>query len=100
MIKHVVCWKIKEFAEGKSKSENLQIMQEMLKSLKSLPMVQEIEVGMALKEAGSSNFDIVLLTVFKNSKDLHAYQVHPEHLKVADFVGKIRDSRACVDFEF
>ena len=100
MVKHIVCWKLKELAEGKSKSENLQIMQQKLNSLKSLPMVVELEVGTTIASADSSNNDIVLVTVFKSLADLKAYQVHPEHQKVGEFVNKIKDTRACVDFEF
>lgn len=100
MIKHIVCWKIKDFAEEKSKTKNLQIMQQMLKSLKNLPMVQKLEVGIASTGIDSSNNDIALVTEFKTIEDLKAYQVHPDHLKVSEFVSKIRNSRTCVDFEF
>ena len=30
---------------------------------------------------------------------LHAYQVHPEHVKVAQLIGEMRESRAAVDYE-
>jgi len=31
--------------------------------------------------------------------DLNSYQVHPEHKKVAAYIGKVKTSRAAVDYE-
>lgn len=101
MIKHIVSWKLKDFAEGKSKSENILTMQQMLLSLKDiLSMVREFEIGVNSNKANASNFDIVLVTSFDSFEDLDAYQVHPEHKKVAEFIGKIRESKACIDYEY
>jgi hypothetical protein len=100
MVKHIVSWKLKDFAEGKSKQENLVIIQQMLLSLKKLPMVQELEVGINSKHADSSNFDIVLVVSFSTFDDLNKYQVHPDHKKIAEYIGKVRESRACIDYEY
>lgn len=100
MIKHLVCWKIKEYAEGLEKKEILEKMKIELLSLKSkLPMLKSLEVGINSADADKGNFDIVLETKFNSISDLNDYQVHPEHKKVADFIGKVRESRACVDYE-
>lgn len=99
MIRHIVCWKIKDEAEGKTKTENLILMKEMLLGLKDLPMLKNIEVGINSPMADQNNFDIVLDTLFEDIDALNAYQVHPEHKTVAAFIGKIRNERACVDFE-
>lgn len=100
MVRHIVCWKIKEQAEGKTKTENLELMKEKLISLKSLPMLKSLEVGINSPMADNANFDIVLNTVFENFEALNQYQVHPEHKAVAAFIGSIREERACVDYEF
>ena len=34
----------------------------------------------------------------KAKEDLELYQKHPEHLKVAEFIGKARERRAVVDY--
>jgi hypothetical protein len=99
MIRHIVSWKIKDGAEGKTKAENLNLMKEMLLGLKTLPMLKNIEVGINSPKADQNNFDIVLDTLFENMDDLNAYQLHPDHKAVAAYIGKIRDERACVDFE-
>lgn len=100
MIKHIVSWKIKDFAEGNSKSENLKIMQRLMLNLKEkISVIKDIEVGINSLSTDKSDYDIVLISTFKSLQDLKAYQIHPEHVKVADFVGKIRETRACVDYE-
>ncbi len=101
MIKHIVTWKLKNFADGKSKAENIIMMQQMLLSLKDkLSMIKELEVGINFPEADTSNWDIVLISSFKTMEDLSTYQVHPKHKKVSEFIGKIRELRACIDYEY
>jgi hypothetical protein len=99
MIKHVVCWKVRKFADAKQKAEKLKTMEKMLLSLKNLPMVRHIEVGINSLKGDVTNFDIVLITNFNSFEDLHAYQNHPEHKKVSEFVSQIRVARVCVDYE-
>ena len=100
MIKHIVCWKIKEQAEGRNRDENLAIFKEKLLALKGLvPGIRHLEVGINAKEAPEDNWDIILITAFDTFKDLDAYQGHPEHLKVVEFVKQVRELRSCVDFE-
>jgi len=76
-------------------------MQQMLLALKNkLSMITELEVGINSPKAEISNNDVVLITSFNSFKDLESYQIHPEHKKVAEFIGKIRESRACIDYEY
>lgn len=37
---------------------------------------------------------------FKNMDDLNAYQKHPMHVEFGKFITAIRESRACIDYEF
>lgn len=99
MIKHVVMWKLKEFAEGAGKLENAQKIKTMLEGLKG--KIQEIislEVGINLNSSDMA-FDAVLISEFSDLKALEAYKKHPEHVKVSDFVAKVRVDRAVVDYE-
>jgi hypothetical protein len=43
--------------------------------------------------------DMVLVTEFDSKADLDLYAVHPEHIKVSEYVGKIRVSRLVADYE-
>lgn len=97
-MKHIVMWKLKETAEGKSKLENALVMKEMLESLPGkISEIKFLEVGINIKPSDAS-YDVVLYSEFRDEAALSAYQGHPEHVKVADFVAKIREERAVVDY--
>ncbi len=101
MIKHVVCWKLKESFSATEKKEHLLEMKKMLLDLKDkITCIQSIEVGINEESIDSTNFDIVLIAAFENANDLHVYQQHPEHKKVVEYVKNIRQERACVDFKY
>jgi len=100
MIHHIVIWKLKDFAEGKSKKENAKLIKEGLENLKNyIPEIIEIRVGINI-ESNFSNADIVLHSYFKNMEDIFTYQNHPKHHEIANFIGKVREERYCVDYEF
>lgn len=100
MIKHIVFFGLAEEAEGKSKAENALFIKKELENLIHLiPELKKIEVGINHPEASADNFDLSLYTEFENMNDLHTYVVHPEHKRVAAYVGKVKTSRACVDYE-
>jgi hypothetical protein len=47
---------------------------------------------------GEAAYDVALYSEFADEKDLSIYMKHPEHVKVAEFVGKVRESRVVVDY--
>lgn len=99
MIIHIVMFTLKDFAEEKDKSENILLMKEQLESLiDSIDLIRKIEVGLNFNSSAAA-YDIVLYSEFDSSDDLNAYQIHPEHRKVSDFIGKISDKRVVVDYE-
>lgn len=98
MFKHIAMWKLKENAEGKSNIGNALLMKEMLETLKSMiPEIEVIEVGIN-ENPSAVAYDVVLYSEFKDEEAFKIYQDHPEHLKVAEFVGKINDDRVVVDY--
>jgi hypothetical protein len=100
MIKHIVFFKLADNAEGKTKAENALFIKTELENLKnSIPQIKFIEVGIHSAEAPASNFDIALNSEFESMADLDTYQAHPDHKRVAAYIGKVRTDRACVDYE-
>ena len=98
MLKHIVMWKFKEEAEGRSKAENLQLVREQLLALQGVvEPLRSIEIGLDVSRTDMS-YDMVLVTTFEDAAALHAYQVHPEHVKISQYVSKVRTSRAVVDY--
>ncbi|HCW03966.1 MAG TPA: stress responsive protein [Clostridium sp.] len=99
MIKHIVMWKLKEFAEGKNKLENAQIIKRDLEALQDkIKEIRHIEVGININESEQA-YDVVLYSEFNSIEDLNIYQNHQEHLRVAEFVGKVREARVVTDYE-
>ena len=103
MIKHIVMFKFKDEAEGKTKRENAVIAKNMLDSLLGkVPSLLSIEVGINADNASQTNFDLVLTSTHNDLQGLNDYAVHPEHLEVAKFIKSVivDGGRACVDYEY
>ncbi|MCW6071743.1 Dabb family protein [Clostridium botulinum] len=99
MIKHIVMWKLKEFAEGKSKLENANIIKINLEDLKHrIDEVKLIEVGVNINNSQQA-YDVVLYSEFENLEDLNSYQNHPDHLKVREFINEVKEDRIVTDYE-
>lgn len=98
MIKHIVLWKLKETAEGKTRQENFERMKRELEALRNtIPQIKRLEVGMNVIPSDAA-YDAALYSEFENEQDLAAYLKHPEHVRAAEFVNKVRDSRVVVDY--
>ena len=100
MFKHVVMWKLKNEAEGRTKAQNAKILKEKLLALK--PLINEIismSCGEDVLKTGAS-YDFALVTDFESEDDFLVYRDHAEHKKVGEFVGAVTCARVCVDFEY
>ncbi|RQD74705.1 MAG: Dabb family protein [Halanaerobium sp. MSAO_Bac5] len=99
MIKHVVMWVFKDFAENNKKEKNIEIAEKKISALKDLvDVIKFIEVGVNINESDAA-YDLVLICEFDNLDDLDEYQNHSEHKKAAAFIKKVVDKRAVVDYE-
>lgn len=101
MIKHVVFFKLAAFAESNTKEENALYLKRELENLKVVvPGLLKMEVYINMPDVAADNYDLVLMAEFKNLQDLDVYINHPEHVKVASFMSKVRTDRAAIDYEF
>ena len=74
-------------------------MKKMLESLKTkISVIKTLEVGINLIPSPSA-YDIVLSVESHSFEDLKIYLSHPEHIKVSEFITKIRENRIIVDYE-
>lgn len=98
MIKHIVMWKLKDFAEGLNRYENARHIKKMLEELKSkIPEIRYIEVGVNINDSDTA-YDAVLYSEFDDEHALETYQKHPEHVKISSYVRKVREDRVVVDY--
>jgi hypothetical protein len=99
MIKHIVVWHLKDEALGCDKAANREALLAMLEELPRLvPGIRHFEFGVDIG-AAQGPWDVALYSEFETRNDLDAYQVHPEHLRLKEFVAAINDGRAVVDYE-
>jgi len=100
MLKHIVMWQFRDEAEGKTKAENCRFIKQKLEALPAvIPFIRKLEVGIN-EYATPMSSDMVLITEFDSKDDLDLYAVHPDHVKVSEYVSKVRVSRSVVDYEF
>lgn len=99
MIRHVVMWKFKSEAEGKTREENMVMVREgLLALLPIIPQLKKMEIGFDISHTQMS-MDLMLLTEFESVADLKVYAEHPEHLKVSSYVCKVIETRVVLDAE-
>ncbi len=99
MLKHIVMWKLKEYAEGGDRQANAAKMKAMLDACANLvPGILKFEVALA-KPGLEATYDVVLYSEFSGKCALDAYQEHPDHVAIKPFFGAVRDQRQCMDYE-
>ncbi len=99
MIKHIVFWKLKDFAEGVTKEQNVLKVKAMLEDMRGkIPGMVTLEVGLNFETSDAAS-DISLYTEFSSRESLEVYQNHPLHRKVKEFLQNVRTERRVVDYE-
>ena len=98
MVKHIVMWKFKENAEGKTKEENMAFVRDSLYALRGvIDEIKSMEIGIDVTHSDMS-MDLALITEFESVETMKAYAVHPEHVKVSTYVRKVIESRVVLDY--
>lgn len=98
MLKHIVMWKFKDEAEGRTRKENALWMKEHLEDLiGKIPEILALEVGVNECVAESA-YDAVLISSFENEAAMNSYKRNPLHQAVSAYCKKVRESRVVVDY--
>ncbi|GAB2724146.1 Dabb family protein [Paenibacillus thermoaerophilus] len=94
MITHIVLFKLKS-----PDPETLAKTRDVLLGMKGrIPQLRHLEVGVDVLRSERS-YDIGLYTKFDSLEDLQAYQVHPVHQEVIQYMASVRESSVAVDYE-
>lgn len=96
MIKHVVCYKLKERT-----MESKQAVKKMFMSMKKeISEIKELNVGLDFLGSERS-YDVILEIVFETKEDMNAYQKNPYHVTIVKpFMANARETSVSVDYEF
>lgn len=98
MLKHIVMWQLKDFAEGKTKTENALWLKTHLEALKGkIGHIKDLEVGLNI-HSGEVAYDAVLVSRFEDEAALSGYKNHPDHRYISDYCKKVRENRVVVDY--
>ena len=101
MVKHIVMFKLKEEFNGKTAMENAAEARARAERLRDLvPSVVKMKAVCNAPAADGTNYELALICDFQDMEGLNAYQNHPEHVKFGAFISQMRESRACIDYEY
>ncbi len=100
MIRHVCMFKFKDFADGRTKEENISITKSMLDKLPdTIDYILSSSTFVGDNAQNSDNYDLILISDFESFETLEKYKVHPDHVAVGKFMTPVRLSRTCIDYE-
>ena len=95
MVVHIVTFKFKE----ENKKANIIHAKQMLENLMgAVPTLRSIDVGVNFCTEERA-MDLSIITVFESKEGLDAYAIHPEHLKVVEFIKSVVEYSKVVDYE-
>lgn len=99
MVRHIVMFKLKEFASPAEKQAKLDEIKTNLEALiDKIDVLRKIEVKFNCNPGES--WDLILITELDSLADVSTYANHPEHVAVAKgIIGPVKADRACVDYE-
>jgi len=94
MITHVVLFKLKDRSP-----QSIEKARNLLVDMKGkISQLRNLEVGIDVLHSERS-YDIALITKFDSMDGLAAYQAHPVHVKVSEYIMSVKESSVVVDFE-
>ena len=97
MVRHIVAWNFKEGFTPEQNRQNALEVKSRIEGLSNLlDGIIELKVNIDLLPTG--NRDVFLTSLFLSEDVLAAYQVHPDHKRVGEFVGSVLQDRTCVDY--
>lgn len=97
MIRHTIMWRFTDNFDGMNKDDIMDKITELFVFLKNT--IQEIKFMSVERDVIKSerSYDMIYITEFESLEALEVYRVHPEHVKVAEFIGKVRIAQAVTD---
>lgn len=94
MIKHIVCYKLKDNSYEKKE----EVKNKLLSMVGVVPYFEDMQVGIDFLESERS-YDIVLEMTFKTKEDMEKYQKNDYHFNVIKpYMKDVRVSSVSVDY--
>jgi len=94
VIIHIVLFQFKE----ENKELNIEKVKEMLEGLpEKIPTLKSMEVGLNYSDSERA-MDLSLISTFDNKVGLEQYAIHPEHVKVVEYIKGVVVESKVVDY--
>lgn len=98
MLKHVVMWKLKDYALNATRAENALRIKIELEALREIiPEIRKLEVGINIIPSEQAA-DAALYSEFEDRTALQVYLDHPEHQEAAQWIKDVVTERRVVDY--
>ena len=94
MVVHIVAF---QFKNGNKKANIIQAKQMLENLMGVVPTLRSMDVGLNFS-AEERAMDLSIITTFESKEGLDAYVIHPEHLKVVDFIKTVVEYSKVVDY--
>ncbi len=97
MVTHIVLW---NYLDSLSEEQKKEAGQKIKTDLERLPSVIPgvVSLKVRLNEMPSSTRDLALFVECESEEALKRYAVHPEHLKVVEYIKTVTCNRTAFDY--
>lgn len=95
MVVHIVMF---QFKEENKKANIIQVKQMLENLMGTVPTLRSMDVGLNFSTEERA-MDLSIITAFESKEGLDAYAVHPEHLKVVEFIKSAVEYSKVVGYE-
>jgi hypothetical protein len=99
MVRHIVMFKLKEFASPDEKQAKMREIKNALESLiHAIDILRFIQVDFNINP--SETWDLILTSELDSVEDVRTYAGHPAHVAVSkNLIAPVKADRACIDYE-
>lgn len=95
MVVHIVTFQFK----NENKKANIIQAKQMLENLVgAVPSLRSMDVGLNFSTEERA-MDLSIITAFESKEGLDAYAIHPEHVKVVNFIKTVVEYTKIVDYQ-
>lgn len=100
MVRHIVMFKLIEFATAAEKTAKMTEIKDNLEALiHTIDILRMIRVDFNVNP--EETWDLILTTELDSLEDVKAYATHPDHVAVSkNYIAPVKADRACVDYEY
>ena len=102
MLRHIVMYKFKAEAQGRTREENLAIAQKLAQDMAvpgAIPELKAFQYGIGAPGSAEGNYDITLVCDLDSFAALDRYKLNPVHKAFGEHCHAVSDLRAAIDFE-